>query len=137
MIGSTDLNPFSFAHFEVSYFSVLVDEEQICFKPLKLDFENNEMLLGFYTLLTASGVAHQDLGIGINRNAYKTSSKSLFAFNLSPTVEEDVFAINKTGNIRFDIKFKKPLPKPVSAIIYAEFNSVLEINKDRVPKINL
>ncbi|OXA54479.1 hypothetical protein Fcan01_11808 [Folsomia candida] len=123
-IGGSNLNPFAFDHFDISYFSVLVDDEQICFKPLKLDFGNNQSLLGFYTLLTSSGVAHQDLGIGVNREDYIKSSEALFAFNLCPAAEDDVFSIHKTGNIRFDIQFKNPLPKAISVIVYAEFNSV-------------
>ncbi|XP_021964294.1 uncharacterized protein F54H12.2 [Folsomia candida] len=103
VIGSSTLNPFAFDNFDVSYFSVLVDDEQICFKPLKLDFDSNQSLLGFYTLLTSSGVAHQDLGIGLNREDYITSSKALFAFNLCPAVEDDVFSIHRTGNIRYSI----------------------------------
>ncbi|OXA40149.1 hypothetical protein Fcan01_24897 [Folsomia candida] len=136
VIGSSNLNPFAFDNFDISYFSVLVDDEQICFKPLKLDFENNQSLLCFYTLLTSSGVAHQDLGIGINRDDYINSSKALFAFNLCPLADDDVFSIHKTGNIRFDIQFKKPLAKAVSVIVYAEFNSMLEIDKERQVRLN-
>lgn len=135
-IGGSNLNPFAFDHFDISYFSVLVDDEQICFKPLKLDFGNNQSLLGFYTLLTSSGVAHQDLGIGVNREDYIKSSEALFAFNLCPAAEDDVFSIHKTGNIRFDIQFKNPLPKAISVIVYAEFNSVLEIDKDRQVRLS-
>jgi hypothetical protein len=113
-----------------------VDEEQSSFKPLKFDFDKNINLLGFYTLLTASGVAHQDLGININREEYKTSNKTLFAFSLVPEIEDDVFSVHKTGNVRFDIQFKTELTQPVSVIIYAEFNSLMEVDKDRQVRID-
>jgi len=135
LIGNVNKNPFSFKNFNINYFSVLVDESQISFKPLILDFSKNKNLLGFYTLLTTSGVAHQDLGIGINRDQYKSSDKSLFAFNLMPAVEEDVLSLQRTGNIRFDIHFQTELVAPVNVIVYAEFNSLIEISNDRQVRI--
>jgi hypothetical protein len=136
LIGNKNKNPFCFKNFGCNYFSILVDEEQSSFKPLKFDFDKNINLLGFYTLLTSSGVAHQDLGININREEYKTSNKTLFAFSLVPEIEDDVFAVQKTGNVRFDIQFKTELTQPVSVIIYAEFNSLMEIDKDRQVRID-
>lgn len=136
MIGNVNKNPFSFKNFNINYFSVLVDDEQTSFKPLKLDFDQNQSLLGFYTLLTSSGIAHQDLGIGVSIENYKSGDKTLFAFNLCPTVEEDVLNLQRTGNIRFDIQFKTELTNPVNAIIYAEFNSLMEISNDRQVRVD-
>jgi hypothetical protein len=136
LIGNKNKNPFCFKNFGCSYFSILVDEEQSSFKPLKFDFEKNISLLGFYTLLTSSGIAHQDLGININRDEYKSANKTLFAFSLVPEIDDDVFSVQKTGNVRFDIQFKTELTEPVSVVVYAEFNSLMEINKDRQVRID-
>ena len=96
-------------------------------KPLVSDFENNLTLRNYYTLLESTGKAFHDDGIGIDRTEYN-NDYSLVAFDLTPDLQEDVI---KKGNARLELKFSRGLNGPVIAIVYAEFDATIKIDKNQ------
>jgi len=57
---------------------------------------------------------------------------ALYAFDLSPDLaEEDHFNLQKQGSVRLVLKFRQALNENVSVIAYAEFENVLEIDRNR------
>ena len=56
----------------------------------------------------------------------------MLAFDLTPDLDENgCFHVLKKGNIRFEAKFDKALEKPVNAVVYAEFDATIKIDKNR------
>ena len=57
---------------------------------------------------------------------------ALFCFDLTPDLgESDHYSLVKTGSIRLGVTFAEDLPNTVNIIIYAEFQNVLEIDRNR------
>jgi len=56
----------------------------------------------------------------------------LYAFDLSPDLgEDDDFNLTRQGGVRLDLKFADGLPNTVTVIAYAEFENVIEIDRNR------
>jgi len=56
----------------------------------------------------------------------------LYAFDLTPDLaEDDHFNLTKQGSVRLVLKFANALTDPVTLIAYAEFQNVIEIDRNR------
>jgi hypothetical protein len=58
---------------------------------------------------------------------------NLLGFDLTPDREagEEDISVPSQGNVRIETRFKEPLPKPVTCILYAEFPGNVEIDNSR------
>ena len=57
---------------------------------------------------------------------------TLFAFDLTPDGSHGQhYTVNKRGNLRIDLKFDTPLACTTNLLIYAEFDNIIEIDKNR------
>ena len=129
--GSWKLNPFNFNHFNLNYLSLKVDGNPIPAKPLTPDFARNKYIRSFYSLFAGIGKANSDEGNHISRDDYG-KGYTLFAFDLTPDLQEDgFFEIVKRGTVRLEMHFAEPLPKTISVVVYAEFDNLLEITRER------
>ena len=132
--GSYTTNPFNFKHYNLSQVGVYVDGEQIPPKPLTLKFDadgGQNFMAGFQTLFSGIGKLSQDAGNQIARGDYG-SGYTLFCFDLTPDeCSADHFQLIKQGNLRVELHFAEPLPKTVNLIIYAESESLIEIDSNR------
>lgn len=132
--GSYTTNPFNFKHYNLSQVGVYVNGEQIPRKPLTLKFDadgDQNFMAGFQTLFSGIGKLSQDAGNQIARGDYG-SGYTLFCFDLTPDqCSGDHFQLIKQGNLRVELHFAEPLPKTVNLIIYAESESLIEIDSSR------
>ena len=57
----------------------------------------------------------------------------ILGFDLTPDREadEEHISLPRQGNVRIEALFKKPLPEPVTCILYAEFLRHIEIDYSR------
>ena len=56
----------------------------------------------------------------------------LYAFDVEPDFAQgDYLTLSRQGNIRLEASFGKPLPHPVTYIVYSEDSGYFEINLDR------
>ena len=129
--GDSAKNPFNFNHFSIDFLALYLDGAQIPSKPLQPDFDNNLYTRSYVSLFTGTGLMSQDQGNHISWEEYG-SGYTLFAFDLTPDLSDGGhFNIVKQGNLRLELHFKSQLPQTVNAIIYAEFDNVIEIDKAR------
>ena len=132
--GTYASNPFNFKHHNLTQVGVYVDGEQIPRKPLFLKFDaagGQNYIAGFQSLFTGSGKLTQDTGNQITRSDY-SSGYTLFCFDLTPDhCPGDHFELIKPGNLRVELHFAQPLANTVNLVIYAEFESVIEIDSNR------
>ena len=78
-----------------------------------------------------SGKYRRDEGLDIDREEYEKGF-TLFAYDLSPDLtEEGHFNLIKEGSIRVELKFAQALANTINIIAYAEFESVIEINREK------
>ena len=130
--GTNNRNPFNFAHYNLMEISVYSDgQQQYGMKPLSTDFTNSLYIRAFNTLFSGTGKVFKDEGNGISRTAF-SQGNALYTFDLSlDLAEEDHYNLVKQGSIRLVPKFRQALPENVSVIAYAEFENLIEIDRNR------
>ncbi|KAK2834689.1 hypothetical protein Q7C36_015390 [Tachysurus vachellii] len=129
--GSYNKNPFNFKHYDAEFVALYVDGTQYPAKPFQPDFQSDNAVREFYSLILASGKQLKDQALAINREEY-SRGYTLFAFNLNP--DDDCgqhLSLIKSGNMRMELRFRQALPRTVNLIVYASFDSILEINNRR------
>lgn len=129
--GNIDKSPFEFKHYHMNFIGIYVDGQPVPHNPLELNFDQNLFIRAYQSLYSGSGKSGQDQGLFITREEY-IKGNVLFAFDLSPDLcNGDHMNLIKHSNLRLEMKFTQPLAQTISVIIFAEFDSVLEINKTR------
>ena len=129
--GAADKNPFNFQHFNIDFLALYVDGTQVPGKPLQPDFTNKNYARSYASLFSGTGLMFNDQGNGIDRR-YFGRGYTLFAFDLTPDLSDGShFNLVKHGNLRLELHFKEGLASTVNAIVYAEFENVIEIDKSR------
>ena len=130
--GAIGKNPFKFKHCSVNFVSLYRDGEQIPFNPLQLNYSQNRYIQSFLLLFTDSGFYFNDFGNGISRNSYP-AGHSLYAIDLMPDMSASCshFQLVKTGNIRLELHFSTPTTETMNVVVHAEFNNLLQIDRDR------
>ena len=99
--------------------------------PIEPNFTTNNYITAYANLFAGTGKLMKDEGTDIRREDFR-GGYALYAFDLTADLaEEGHFNLMKHGNIRLDLKFLVALPNTINVIAYAEFGSVLEIDKSR------
>ena len=129
--GDVARNPFNFKHYSLSEISIYLDGQQQAIKPLHSDFAHNDYVRSFMTLFSGTGKVNRDEGNDISRTDF-ADGYALYAFDLSPDLsEQDHFNLTRQGSVRVDLKFAAALPSTVTVVVYAEFENVIEIDRNR------
>jgi hypothetical protein len=129
--GDFTRNPFNFQHFSLSELAVYLDGQQHGIKPLSIDFANRQYVTSFMSLFNGTGKENRDEGNDIDRTDF-ANGYALYAFDLSPSLsEDDNFNLIRLGNVRLDMKFATALPHTSTVVAYAEFENIIEINRNR------
>ena len=82
-------------------------------------------------MYTGTGRLFHDEGLFINRTEF-ANGYALYAFDLSPDLTDDQkFDQLRTGSVRLQLRFANSLPVPVTLIVYAEYQNMIEIDKNR------
>ena len=128
--GSLDKNPFNFKHYNASYMSVSVNGRSFPNQPFIFNFDKDQYIRGFNTLFENTGRLGRNEG-SISRTDY-SQGFFLTCLNLaSDQSDGSHFNARNTGTIKLDLHFSKALAENVTVIVYAEFDTVIEINKNR------
>ena len=129
--GSYTKNPFNFKHYSLSQLKLYLDGQQQHIKPLEPNFANNQYVAAFMSLYSGTGKQQKDEGNFIDRSDFG-GGYALYAFDLTPDMaEEGHFNLAKEGSVRVDMKFTTALPNTINVIVYAEFENVIEIDRNR------
>lgn len=125
------LNPFNFKHYNHNYVALSGDAHtQI--SPIKSDFAKEQYLAAYLSLFTSSGVFFSDTGNSITRAAYsKGFSRLGFDLTEDLSASDNHLSVPRQGSLRLDLQFATPLPEAIAVIIYAEFDNIIEIDRDR------
>ena len=126
--NSNILNPFDFQHFNLSELSIQISSQLLPYThSLKFDYEKNQYLVGYNTLF-------KNIRMAPNGISYSDYSKGncLYAFDFTPDLcSGDHLSLLRDGDLNIGLNFNKALTKSVTAVVYLEFDHILEINKSR------
>ena len=129
--GAYDKNPFHAKNNTIGFHSVNVDGRQIPAKPYQPNFEENLFARSYASLFTSIGKIWQDEGNDLTRDDYR-DGYTFFGFDLTPDqCDGPCFHPVQKGNLRIEFHFREALRVTVNVVAYAEFESVLEIDKNR------
>lgn len=117
--------PFEFNHYGMNFIGVYVDGQPVPHQPMQLDFDKGNYIQAYQNLFL------QSEGLYISRTEF-AEGYSLFLFDLSPDLcDGEHFNLIRHSNLRVELKFNKSLDKTITLIVFAEFESLIEINKTR------
>lgn len=130
--GDRERNPFNSQHFNLSEIAVYLDgQQQHAVRPIEPNFGSGEYIRAFNTMFAGTGKMGADEGLFIDREDY-AGGYALYAFDLTADLgEEEHFSLVKQGNVRLSLKFGEALAATVTVLAYAEFQNIIEIDRDR------
>jgi len=126
--GSSNLNPFNFQHFDLEKILIKVGGKNIPYhEDLEFDYKKKKYALAYNTLFQALDKPC------INYSDYM-GGYTLYCFNLTPDLcSMNNFNTQTIGDLQIELKFaEKTEPKTIEAIVYLEFDNIIEISKQRV-----
>lgn len=123
--GNYKKSPFEFNHYDINFIGVYVDGQPVPHQPMQLDFEKGNYIRAYQSLFQNSE------GLYLSRTEF-AEGYTLFLFDLSPDLcDGEHFNLIRHSNLRIELKFNKSLESTISLIVFAEFESLIEINKTR------
>ncbi len=128
--GSYAKNPYNFKHYSLTQLKLYLDGQQQQIKPVETNFAANQYIGAYMNLFTGTN-KFKDEGNDIKREDFP-GGYALYAFDLTPDLSGgDHFNLAKEGSVRVDLKFAVALPNTINVIVYAEFENVIEIDRNR------
>lgn len=123
--GDLHLSPFNFKHYNLTNLSLTIDDEPVVYRSIECDYDKNEFLLGYNTLLKAT-----NRHIGGNNISVSDYQKGnvIYVLDIAPTAPSRLYP-NKKGEMSLNLAFSKPLPEQVQVVLLAQFPSVIDIDK--------
>ena len=130
--GHAERNPFNFQHFNLSEIALYLDgQQQHAIRPIQPDYENGLYIRAYDSMFAGTGKLCKDEGLFISREDYK-GGYVLYAFDLSADLgEDDHFSLVRQGSVRLALKFAAALNATVTVVAYAEFENIIEVDRDR------
>jgi hypothetical protein len=129
--GSVKMNPYNFQHFQLNYLTISNGSQIVPSQPLTPNFDKNEYLAAYMTLFEGTGLLHADRGHCIKRDEY-AKGYALYVFDLTADMCEGAHIDPiKYGNLRMEAHFAHALPCPVNAVVYAEYDNIIQVDRAR------
>lgn len=130
--GSINLNPFNFEHFNFNYLSLFIDSVQVPSKPYTPDFANQLYTRNFSTLFSDSGILRSDAGNNISFDEYANGyCLTVFDLTADMSCRDQHWNLIKHGTLRLEVRFAEALAQTITAIVYSEFDNLIEIGENR------
>ena len=130
--GVSTKNPFNFKHYNLNFLCVTVNSDRYPARPFTPNFAKDDFVEAYESLFVGMGVkSDSSKSMDIKRDEYP-GGYTLYVLALCPSnPESPSLDLYEKGPIRLEVKFGAFLPHPVTAIVYAEYETMLEIDKDR------
>lgn len=130
--GNIKKNPFHFKHNDLKEIALRVNGVSHPGPPYKPDFSTSQFVRSYADLMNVFGYFNGDDTNGLTMKEFQ-NGYTIYAFDL--TADNDVSApyrqANVPENIRLDLEFKNNLANTINVLIYAVFDSTIEITKLR------
>ena len=130
--GNVAKSPFNFMNYDINFVCIYRDGTQIPSSPLQPDFENSKYIRSYLRLFSQTSQYFTDTGLALSRSDFG-GGYTLFAFDLTPQLNssDPTFELIKSGNIRLEVHFADATPRTLTAVVLAEHDNLLQIDKDR------
>ena len=135
-LGDFTKSPFKFANNSINHVQVFVNSEPHPQRPYTPDFSKDLYNREYFALFENLDQSHMGFGtIDIEHTEF-LNNNCFFAFDFSADKDSGCgigthLSMGKFGSLRIEVHFKTTPTKALKLIIFAEFDSVIEINKHR------
>nr|DAC81299.1 TPA_asm: hexon [Ladona dragonfly adintovirus] len=131
-VGSLAKNPYNFQHFNLTKFVLNYNGFPIPANGLEMDFQKDECTRAYRSLINGLGVHYSDKGNTISKEMF-SRGYFIIAQDLTPDgcADGDHLSLAEQGDLVIDLHFASALTSPVTMLVYAEYDSVIEVNKTR------
>jgi hypothetical protein len=129
--GSFKTNPMEFKHHNYTHLALHTDTNQTI-TPLKADFRKNLYMQPYSSLFYGTGSQFSQNACGIAYDEYKRGL-CFSVFDLTPDLSagESHLSPAHSGNLRLEVQFENELDANVNAVLYCEFDNIIEISGSR------
>ena len=137
--GNIKMNPFNFQHFKLNKIALYREGVSIPGRPFTPDFENGNYIRSYLHTMRTLGYYHTDDTNGLTPKMFG-AGYTIYAYDLTP--EKDIsgnYNHNITSkNLRLELFFKDPLPETINVLLFASYNSAIEVTqlRDIIPHYN-
>lgn len=130
--GVYNKNPFNFKHYDLRSLKIFIDGQEQNTRPITANYPQNLYINAYQSLFTATGKWGADEGLDISREMY-SKGYTLYCYDLTNDLapDDNHFSLIKTASIRSEMTFGTALPETVNVICLAEFENIIEIDKNR------
>ncbi len=133
--GDYEKNPYNFQNYKVTTVTLTVNGEELPFKQLTLNYEDNKenFIQAYNTLFSGTGKMNYNTGLDISRKDYP-KGYTLYAFDLTPDMcgSSPYFNTVQRGSLTVDITFAEALGAAAIAMVcYGDFENVIQIDSER------
>ena len=138
--GDYKKNPYNFQNYKVTTVTLTVNGEELPFKQLTLNYEDNKenFIQAYNTLFSGTGKMNYNTGLDISREDYP-KGYTLYAFDLTPDMcgASPYFNTVQRGSLTVDITFadapstQDGNPTAIAMICYGDFENVIQIDSER------
>ena len=135
--GSESLNPFNYKNYDLNYLAFYLNGIQYPEKAFTPDFDKGLYIREYLSLFESTNQDNIDSCITLSRENF-VRGNNIFAVNFAPDLTSGCCAsghVNqiKFGSLRLQVRFKKPLDKAITVLVYLDYDSIIEINQERNP----
>lgn len=138
--GKENRNPFNFQHFGLTDICLYKDGIPFPRPPIKLDIEEGVCAEAYHHFMTSLSAAYTRFIPAAMTMSQYSKGYTLFSFDMSPDQLGSTHPgslHNTNSNVRLEMKFKNPLKKNVTLLVYSEEECLMEIHKDRRVTIDI
>jgi hypothetical protein len=130
--GVFNKNPFNFKNYQLTQLKLYLDGLHTQhLRPIEVDYVAGNFIQAYLTLFEGTGKIGRDEGLDISRDEY-ANGYALYAFDLTPDLADcGHMNLSKEGTVRLDAKFRAALGNTINVIIYAEFENIIELDRNK------
>lgn len=129
--GNVKNNPFIFRNYGINYVNLYINGENVVPDVFQPDFNGKNYVREYRWFLDNIGIAHENETNGITMEEFASNS-CFFAYDLSPDLCNSVhFHGTQQGTMDLNVAFKEALKANIYCLIFASFNEIITIDKER------
>ena len=133
LAGNYKLDPFEFAHFNVTHVSLSLNGQSIPYRAgYNPDFANNQYAREYFISMVQNlEFMRLDRNNGISMADWVSNGRCIFTFNLTPDFMLTQEQPKRQGNLRLNLRFMEPLKQSINVLICGLSDTHLKITKNR------
>lgn len=127
--GKLELNAYDFLHNDLSSVEVTTESEyNSSTQKIDINVADGTYVEAYRSLFTL--ISNPEAGNGLTREKYKNGNV-FFAFDIRPRNSLSSTLTQLFGTIKIELKFKRPVPSPLTVLIFCEYTEFLSFNSER------